>query len=83
MILVATLSFLSILSALHTICKGYVVYMDNFYSSPVLFEDLFAEQITASRTIQSNKKIPKFSADPKPSKEHVFDIVKYSSTVLA
>lgn len=48
--------------------KGYVVYMDNFYSSPALFEDLLAEQITANGTVRSNRKnFPKFcSITPKP-----------------
>jgi len=36
--------------------KGYVVYIDNFYSSPVLFEDLLAKSTTATGTVQSNRK---------------------------
>ena len=36
--------------------KGYSVYTDNYYSSPVLFEDLLAAGTTATGTIRTNRK---------------------------
>ena len=34
----------------------YTVYLDNYYSSPVLFQDLFADQLMACVTIRPNRK---------------------------
>lgn len=36
--------------------KGYTVYMDNFYSSPVLFKDLLAKNTTCTGTLRVNRK---------------------------
>ena len=36
--------------------KGYTVYMDNYYSSPLLFKDLLAAGTNASGTLRSNRK---------------------------
>jgi len=36
--------------------KGYTVYMDNYYSSPLLFKDLFAAGTTATGTLRTNRK---------------------------
>ena len=41
--------------------KGYTVYMDNYYSSPLLFKDLLAAGTTASGTLCINRKnVPEF-----------------------
>ncbi len=34
--------------------KGYSVYMDNFYSSPLLFEDLLSKNTCAVGTLRTN-----------------------------
>ena len=34
--------------------QGYVVYLDNYYSSPVLFNDLFQNGISACGTVCVN-----------------------------
>ena len=39
----------------HLFDKGYTVYMDNFYSSPVLFLDLVDKNIAASGTAKTNR----------------------------
>ena len=40
--------------------QGYVVYLDNYYSSPVLFNDLFRNGISACGTVRVNRKgLPK------------------------
>lgn len=36
--------------------KGHAVYMDNFYSSPELFEDLLAKKTLASGTVRTNRR---------------------------
>ena len=36
--------------------KGYTVYMDNFYSSPQLYKDLFALNTKCSGTLRMNRK---------------------------
>ena len=39
---------------------GYTVYLDNYYSSPVLFQDLFTDNIMACGTVRPNRKgLPK------------------------
>ena len=41
--------------------QGYEVYVDNFYSSPVLFDNLFKVGIAATGTFGTNRKeIPMF-----------------------
>lgn len=35
----------------HCLRKGYTVYMDNYYSSPLLFKDLLAAGTTSSGTL--------------------------------
>ena len=41
--------------------KGYTVYMDNYYSSPLLFKDLLAAGTTATGTLRINRKVfPEF-----------------------
>lgn len=40
--------------------KGYTVYTDNFYTSPVLFKHLLLKKLTASGTLRLNRKhVPK------------------------
>ena len=36
--------------------KGYIVYTDNFYTSPELFNDLYAWGFGASGTVRANQK---------------------------
>ena len=36
--------------------KAYTVYMDNYYSSPLLFKDVFAAGTTATGTLRTNRK---------------------------
>ena len=36
--------------------KGYTVYMDNYYSSPLIFKDLFVAGTTAIGTLHTNRK---------------------------
>ena len=36
--------------------KGYTVYMDNYYSSPLLYKDLLDAGTTASGTLRSNRR---------------------------
>ena len=36
--------------------KGYIVFADNFYSSPALFKSLVEEGFGASRTVRHNRK---------------------------
>ena len=35
---------------------GYTVYMDNFYSSPLLYKDLLAAGTTATGTVRCTRK---------------------------
>ena len=35
--------------------KGYSVYMDNFYSSPALFEELLSKKTFAVGTLRTNR----------------------------
>ena len=35
--------------------KGYTVYAENFYTSPVLFKDLLVKKLTASGTLRTNR----------------------------
>ena len=53
----------------HCLHKGYSVYMDNYYSSPVLFEDLLAAGTVGTGTLRTTRKqFPKmlkpFSGEP-------------------
>ena len=36
--------------------EGRVLYVDNFYSSPILFEDLYQRGMYASGTMRTNRK---------------------------
>lgn len=36
--------------------KGHHIYMDNFFSSPKLFSDLYVEDIYCCGTVRSNRK---------------------------
>ena len=46
--------------------KGHIVYTDNYYSSPQLFEDLWKEGTYASGTVRTNRKhFPDF-LNPQP-----------------
>ena len=45
--------------------KGYTVYMDNFYSSPVLFLDLVGKNTAACGTVKTNRM--NFPEDLKPA----------------
>ena len=36
--------------------KGYTVYMDNFYSSPDLFQDLLDREMAATGTVRLNRR---------------------------
>ncbi|CAF0814755.1 unnamed protein product [Didymodactylos carnosus] len=41
--------------------KGHVIYMDNFYTSPILFEYLYNKKVGACGTVKSNRiGLPKF-----------------------
>ena len=46
------------------------VYMDNFYSSPELFEDLLSKGTSSSETVRTNRKQFPTSLKPKPGKKY-------------
>ena len=50
----------SLLEAAQLLDKGHNVYMDNYYTSPELFEELLARETLACGTVRSNRKgLPK------------------------
>lgn len=65
--------------------KGHIVYTDNYYSSPQLFEDLWKEGTYASGTVRTNRKHFLDFLKPQPGDKldrgsHVF--AYYKSTVV-
>jgi len=62
--------------------KGHIVYTDNYYSSPQLFEDLWKEGTYASGTVRTNRKhFPDFLKPQLVRGSHVFAYYK-STTVV-
>ena len=64
--------------------KGYIIYMDNYYSSPYLFYNLLSKNTAACGTIRiPRKELPKDICTAKFKKPGEQSIITYSDKLVA
>ena len=71
-----------LMDSVHLLDKGHCMYMENFYTSPELYEELFFHFTYACGTVCQNRKgLPKAVTTPKPKKTE--DVFRCNDPLLA